>query len=220
MNEEYQNLVGTVWEDVHGLGIAKKCVVLKVDPFYAGKDSRYQCEVTLENGEVSTWILHRSQIEDRFERKEEKTEMTDNKRQSLVDMVDRARAQTDQANEASDAAEAHLSECENYLYVCTGKLKAYDDAEERRLAEEREAAEPVVFDSPENVNLAIRALAEQIKKLAEHPETYVGMRTVMDYPLTHCGVELETGKLISKRNDPCTTTITIVTWPQRKKEPK
>lgn len=130
--------------------------------------------------------------------------MIDPKRQSLVDAVERAKAQAEQAHVACEAADEHRIECETYHLACIHKLSDYD-------ATEKEAGDP-----PRDVNFAIRMLAEQIRKLAEHPEIYEGLRTVMDYPATPVMCE---GRVAGHvRNDPCTTTITIVTWPQRKKE--
>lgn len=123
------------------------------------------------------------------------------KMQSLIDTSHRSEIQYQAAVENLNEAYRHRREAEEYMNKCNRELASYKDDLERRQC----ASHTADF------------LEKEAKKLREHPETYEDAKWSQEYPATV--KEHQDGCCVGhtiERNDPCTTTIKITTWPQRK----
>ena len=135
------------------------------------------------------------------ELKQAPPEPVDPKLETLKGIHERAKRAEEAALVAMDASRKDYDEAVDYRRRCQGAVEDYKRDLERR----GDAAFVADF------------LERQAKNLREHPETYEDAKWSQEYPATV--KEHQDGCCVGhtiERNDPCTTTIKLITWPQRK----
>jgi hypothetical protein len=123
----------------------------------------------------------------------------DPKLQSLKDTLERSEREAHRLHAEFEAAENARWESLNYRDKCCMDLEEYKKSLKRR----------------NNATLAADFLEREAKKLREHPETFEDVKWTQDYPVS-ARQRCNASGVVFERHDPCTTTIKLVTWPQRK----